>query len=349
MKKEQNKYYDGTKLLSLKDINGNKPELYIVTTNRTGGKTTYFSRLFVKRFLENGEKFMLLYRFNYELDDCANNFFKDIKGLFFPEHEMTDKKLSKGIYADLYLDEKHCGYAVSLNNADQIKKRSHLFSDTKRILFDEFQSDTCRYCDNEVSKFLSIHTSVARGEHEQRRYLPVYMLGNPSSIINPYYVELGISDRLSTDTKFLRGDGFVMEQGFNESASKAQKESGMAKAFKRSSYVQFSAEAVYLNDSTAFVEKPKGNSSYVCTLKYEGREYAIREYPEQGIVYCDDRVDATHPRKITVTTADHGVNYVMVQRNNALIYILRNYFEHGCFRFKNQLCKSAVLHALAYH
>jgi hypothetical protein len=32
-------YYDGTRILSLMDINGNKPELYLITTNRTGGKT----------------------------------------------------------------------------------------------------------------------------------------------------------------------------------------------------------------------------------------------------------------------------------------------------------------------
>ena len=46
-------YYDGTKLLSLKDIDGNQPEIYLCTTNRTGGKTTYFSRLLVNRFLKN--------------------------------------------------------------------------------------------------------------------------------------------------------------------------------------------------------------------------------------------------------------------------------------------------------
>ena len=76
-------YYDGTKLLSLSDINGNKPEIYIVTTNRTGGKTTYFGRLAVKRFLSGKGKFALLYRYNYELDDVADKFFKDIGTLFF--------------------------------------------------------------------------------------------------------------------------------------------------------------------------------------------------------------------------------------------------------------------------
>ena len=53
-------YYDGTKLLSLKDINGNTPEIYISTSNRTGGKTTYFNRLAVNRFKKNKSKFMLI-------------------------------------------------------------------------------------------------------------------------------------------------------------------------------------------------------------------------------------------------------------------------------------------------
>ena len=49
-----NEYYDGTKLLSMTDINGKKPELYLCTTNRTGGKTTYFGRLVVNRFKKKG-------------------------------------------------------------------------------------------------------------------------------------------------------------------------------------------------------------------------------------------------------------------------------------------------------
>ena len=56
----ENKYYDGTKLLSMKDINGLKPELFLCTTNRSGGKTTYFGRLEVNRFLKYGKKFCLI-------------------------------------------------------------------------------------------------------------------------------------------------------------------------------------------------------------------------------------------------------------------------------------------------
>lgn len=114
-------YYDGTKLLSLMDINGNKPEIYICTTNRTGGKTTYFGRLCVNRWKDKHEKFALLYRYKYEMDDCAEKFFKDIRTLFFPDMEMTSKSKAGGIFHELYLDGEGCGYALALNSADQIK------------------------------------------------------------------------------------------------------------------------------------------------------------------------------------------------------------------------------------
>lgn len=341
------KYYDGTKLLSLNDINGNKPEIYICTTNRTGGKTTYFGRLAVNRFFKSGAKFALLYRFNYELDECANKFYKDIGNLFFKGTTMTSKRRAKGMFHELFIDNVSCGYALALNNADQIKKYSHLFSDVECIIFDEFQSETSHYCSDEVKKFISVHTSIARGNGEQIRYVPVYMLGNPVTILNPYFIALGIAERLKGETKFLRGDGYVMEQGYVASASEAQKTSGFNRAFAKNEYVAYSTESVYLLDNTAFIMKPEGDSRYLCTLKYEGCEYAVKEYNELGIVYCDDKPDKTFRLKIVVTTEDHEINYVMLKRNDFIISTLRYYFERGSFRFKDMKCKEAILKALS--
>lgn len=349
------KYYDGTKLLSMLDIDGNKPEIYLCTTNRTGGKTTYFGRLEVNRFLKRGEKFALLYRFGYEIDAIADKFFKDIGQLFFPDYTLTSKRMAKGIFHELFLhhgsdDElgESCGYALAINNADQIKKYSHLFSDVNSILFDEFQSETNHYCPNEVEKFQSIHTSIARGQGQQVRYVPVYMISNPVSIINPYYTALDISSRLQDNTKFLKGHGFVLENGFVESASEAQKTSGFNKAFGMNKYLKYSSEAIYLNDNKAFIEKPKGDSKYLATIQYEGNEYAIRQYYQEGIIYCDDHDDSTYKYKIAVTTDDHQVNYVMLRTNDMFIQNMRYYFEHGCFRFKNLLCKEAVMKLISY-
>jgi hypothetical protein len=322
--------------------------MYLCTTNRTGGKTTYFGRLCVNRFIDKGEKFALIYRYNYELDDCAEKFFKDLKGLFFPNKVMESKRRANGIFHELFLDGESCGYAISLNSSDQIKKYSHLFSDIARMIFDEFQSETSHYCTDEIKKFISVHTSIARGQGKQYRYVPVYMLANTVSIINPYYVELGISDRLRDDTKFLRGEGFVLEQGFVPTASQAQQESGFNKAFARNTYVAYSTQCVYLNDNKAFIERPAGVGRYIATIKYKDSYFGVREFADSGVLYVDGNADMTFRLKITVTADDHEVNYVMLKRNDLFLSTLRFYFEKGCFRFKDLRCKEAVLKSLSY-
>lgn len=341
-------YYDGTKLLSLKDINGKKPEIYICTGNRTAGKTTYFNRFMVNDWLKRKEKFCLLYRFNYELANCAERFFKDIQFLFFPNHHMDSKSVMNGAFHELYMDDQPCGYAVALNKADTIKKCSHLFNDVCRILFDEFQPETNHYCPDELTKFQSVHMSMARGKNQMTRYVPVYMVSNTVSILNPYYTAMGIAPRLRSDTKYLKGPGYVLENTFNEAAANAVQSSGFNQAFAGSGYVKYASENVYLNDNTAFIEKPAGTGKYICTLKFHDKEYAIREYAAAGYLYCDDRPDGSFPRKIAVTTDDHQINYVMLKNNDLLIESLRQYFRNGCFRFKNLESKACVLAALSY-
>ena len=342
-------YYDGTKLLSMKDLNGEKPEIFICSGNRTAGKTTYFNRLCVNRWLDKKEKFALLYRFNYELSSCAERFFKDIQGLFFPTHNMSSKSMMNGSFHELYLDDVPCGYAISLNKADVIKMCSNMFNDVQRLLFDVFQSETNHYCIDELTKFQSVHMSIARGKNQMVRYVPVYMVSNAVTIQNPYYTGMGISTRLREDTKYLRGDGFVLENTYNPEAAQAVKQSGFNRAFANSNgYLRYASESSYLNDNTAFVEKPKGDGKYICTLRYKGKNYAIREYAQQGILYCDDKADSTFARKIAITTEDHQVNYVMLKNNDFFIDTLRYYFMRGCFRFKNLECKECVLVALSY-
>lgn len=341
-------YYDGTKILSMSDLYGNKPELYLISTNRTGGKTTFFGRYFVNRFIKHGEKFLLLYRYAYEISDVAAKFFTDIQGLFFKGYVMTEKPFCKGCFTELFLNGDSCGYAVPINGAKNVKKYSHYFSDVKRILFDEFEDETGQYCTDEVNKVVSIHTSVARGNGQHVRYVPMFMLGNATTLLNPYYIELGISDRLSSETRFLKGDGYILESGLIEAARDAQLESGFNKAFKNNKYVKHSAENIYLLDNYSFVEQPQGKNRYVCTLRNEGVDYGIREYPEIGIIHCSRKDDKSCPVKIVCDTKDHDVNYIMLRNNEGFIRQLRFYFQKGCFRFADLRCKSAVLNALAF-
>lgn len=346
---EETTYYDGTKLLTMKDINGLTPEIFMTTSNRSAGKTTYFNRMLVNRFKKQGKKFILLYRFNYELVECANKFFKEIGNLFFKGDEMTDVRRANGIYVELFLNKKSCGYCVSLNYSDQLKKYSHLLTDADCILFDEFQSESNHYADREVSRLMSIHTSVARGGGEQVRYLPVYMISNAVSIINPYYLSLGIADRLKKDTNYLRGDGFVLEQGYYENVSKKQVASGFNRAFKNEQYAMFAAQNVYLNDNLNLIERMQGISDYIVTIKKDGKYYGVRRFKDDGLFYVDNRADETYPDKIVPNAAEQESGYMMLGRSNILIASLRLAFEHGNVRFRNQECKSVFFNLMKFN
>lgn len=348
-------FYDGTKLLSMKDLNGNTPEIYMVTSNRNAGKTTYFNRYVFNRWVKHREKFMILVRFSYELNGIEDRFFKDIRELFFPTLSMKSENLVKGKFKELYAYpngqeelKECCGYAVAINDANVLKNYSHFFTDTARMIMDEFQSETNKYCADEITKFRSIHTSVARGHGKQVRYLPVIMMSNTVSIINPYYTALGISSRITETTKFLRGKGFVLECGFNETASVANKESAFNSAFIDDTYVQYAAQNVYLNDNNTFIEKMSGKSTYLATFKFEGKYFAIRSFDEEGLVYCDKRADLTFPVRVCVTTEDHQTNYVMLKNSELLILKLRYFFNKGVFRFQDLICKDCILRALSY-
>lgn len=348
-------FYDGSKLLSLKDINKETPEIFISTSNRSAGKTTFFGKKLVTDFLRNKKKFILLYRYAYEIDSVHDKFFSDIRGLFFPNYVMTSESREKDTFKELFLEDTtsdngkvSCGYAIALNKADNIKKCSHLLSDATVILFDEFQSESGQYASNEVQKLQSIHTSIARGNGEQVRYLPIIMISNFVSLLNPYYTALRISERLQENTNYLRGEGWVLEQGFNDSASKAQKESAFNRAFGDTNYNRFASEKFYLNDDNSFVKKMNGKSIYIMSLHYNDKWYGLRYYPESRILYVSKNADLTAPKKFAVTIQDMTDETTLLKAVTGYILRLRGAFDQGQFRFQDLNCKSCLFTLISY-
>lgn len=352
-------YYKPDKLLNMKDLNGNTPAIFIADGNRSSGKTTAFNKLLLDEFLTNGKKFCILNRYKYELDDVANKFFNVIGNLFFPGYTMTETTGAGGLYKYLWLqntedpntDPVNCGYAISLNSSDKLKKAGNVLCDVETIVFDEFQLESGEYCSNEVKKFQSLYYTIARGGGSQSRYVRVILIGNSTSLINPYYIAFGVTDRLRDDTKFLRGTGWVLEHNYNEGSAKAISGSAFASAFENSgsNYTEYATNNKYLKDSNAFIEKPKGAGRYLFTLKCGGHEYGVLEYTADGFIYVSDKADTTNPNRIAVDLEDHTTNYVLLSRYDSYISRLRYLFERSSIRFKNQRCKSAFLKMLNYH
>lgn len=341
-------FYDGGRLLSLSDMDGNKPEIYLCVGNRTAGKTFYFKRYCVNKFRREASKFAVLVRFKNELDGIEETFFKDIEEVSFQGSEFVSKSFGDNLFKELFIDGQHCGYAIALNSADTIKKYSSRFVDVDRIFFDEFQSEVGKYCPDEITKFQSVHTSIARGGGKHVRYVPVIMCSNTVSVINPYYTSFGIAKRLEPDTKFLRGTGWVLEQTYQENAATAIQESGFGKAFKDSQYMQFATNNSYLLDSNSFIENLDGRKSLFCVLVDGDKRYGVWNYHEAGLIAVTRKYDPRYPHMIAFRTPDHKPNYMLAKKNSSVGKMLAQYYEAAQVRFEDQECKNAFIEFIGY-
>lgn len=344
------KFYDGRKLLSLKDINKKEPLIFICTSNRSAGKTTFFNKYLVDEFIKNNKKFILLYRYNDEISNIANKFFTDIHSLFFNDYHMTECKESK-LFMRLFLNDVECGYAISLNGAEKLKKFSHIFSDVEYILFDEFQSENNNYTSNEITKFMSIYMTVARGQGKAIRDVKVFLLSNFISLLNPYYAALDITtDRLKENTKFLRGDGWVLEKNQNESVIAEQNNNAFLKAFENQSYIEKNKTNQYLNDNYTMIETIKDDKfKYLFNFICNDKMYSVKEFYNKNIIYVSKSVDKTFTKCYTVSSKDVDVNVIFINENKMLLSLLRMYFNRGLFKFDSLLSKNATIKLLSLY
>lgn len=332
------KYFEAYHVESFKDKNGKIPEILLVDGNRTGGKTTAFSRLLVDDFLKDGKKFFLVYRYKNELADVADAFFKDIRTLFFDGHEMTAKGHAKGAFFELFLDKQACGYASSLTMAGKLKRYSHIFSDVAQMFFDEYQDESGLYLPDETKKLLSLHTTIARGRGQAVRFVPLYMASNSISIFNPYYQALGITGKINSNTKVFRGDGFVLLRLTIKDVAEAQKQSAFNRAFAGSGYLDSAIDNSFLNDDSFHVEKRTTcgrplfgffASGIFFTVYLQSEEFYVRRGGDQNV-----------PNKYGVAESDRGSGTGSF-RHGSHFRIIRKAYEDGTIWFDSQETKKA--------
>lgn len=345
-------HYDGTKLINMKDVDGLDPDVYMAVSNRTAGKTTFFNNLIFKRARRAGKEFMLVFRKTYDLADLAGSFWSTLEN-FYPGYHMSEKSHKRGIVKSLWLhhgqDIPSCvGWGVSLSTIETLKRSSAMFKNVNNMFMDEFILEKENYLDNELDALMSLHTSVARGYGEMVRKVPLFLAGNPFTMINPYYSYFKIPERLRKDTKYLRGKRWVFEQSVNLDAMAAQKASGFNQAFASLNYAAYAAEGVYFNDNLSLVGKLDGRMRYVCTLVSDHKEYGVLESFAHRCIYVTDKADTSYPTRIAASAGDVTPTTMLFSGSNFMVSVLRSTFRSGLMRFKNLECKTVFLNAIKY-
>lgn len=342
-----NGFYSGYSLLMLKALNDEVPEIFLCTGNRTAGKTFFFKRLSVRLFTTFNFKFMILTRKLTQINAAAESFISDIKYCedFRKYRFSTDKYSVRGVVC-IKINDLVAGYVTYLNNADQIKESSNMFNDVEFILKDEFQSETNDYVEDEITKLRSIHKSVSRGYNQPIRFVPTVLISNEISIINPYYVRLGITKRMRSETKKLRGDGWVLQKTYNENVSKLSEQSSFEKAFGNDSYSLANNHNIYL-DNLSFIEKIDSGKmmlflQFVCDKKI----YGI--FLSSEIAYVSNISYIKNKTLYCFKIDDHTENTEFLSRSNIVVKSIIKYFNSGNFRFKNIESKIACIDLFSY-
>lgn len=352
MKKSNLKYYSPKEILSKKDLDGLKPTIYMVTSNRSGGKTTSLLIRALELFKEKKRKTILLYRNKYELGACYT-IFKTVLDLY-PKlaHDIKQQSRAGGLFYELYDDDgEHMtsiGFCMALSNVDSLKKYSPFFSDVDLVIFDEFQKEDGRYLKNEVKKLQSILVSIARGGGSQARELEVFLLGNDISMLNPYFIFFDVNRRYKEGAHFIRGNGWIAEFVNIESATKAIQKSGLYRAFQKDTYIRSATGEGTLYKEKAFLEKmSSGKGKYLFTIIHDGKYYGVREEEHTQKLYISQKYDKSCKYTYAYNTGDHGTNTVLWNKSLYIHYKLKNAFDYSLMRFDSLEAKNVIYDILA--
>lgn len=345
------KYYSADKLLSMKDLDGLEPSLYMVTSNRCAGKTTHFLLKSIDTFKTTKRKTALIYRHQYELSSASSIYKSALKlyDKYFEtnkENELITISHAKGMFYEFMLDGESFAFAVSLSNVDALKKYSPLFSEIDLCIMDEFQKEDGIYLKNEVQKLQSLLISIARGGGEQSRPIKCFLLGNNISMFNPYFVFFEINKRFKEGTKFIRGHGWVCEFNHNESASNAIRGNALFRAFD-SDYMRTSADNKKLFNEEEFIEKCGGKTKYLFTIKHDGKLWGVREELLTGKTFINENADSTCKTVVVFTSGQHGSNTVMLNKHSFTMKKIKESYELGLLRFSNLNAKNVIYDILA--
>lgn len=352
----ESKFYDVHETLAMRDADGELPEIYFIASRGRGiGKTFSITKyLFEEVFLRDNRKFVLFCRNKLELGSIAEGMFKSMLDYCYPQYTMSETIQMKGVYSNIYVesgdgDEKKkelCGFCIPIASAPQIKRVSSMFSDADIGFFDEVIPDYKKgtYIADEIDKFLSIVTSVARGGGESRRRFPVICASNCVDIFNPYYKGCGASRQIRSNTKKTKGHGWVFHRVERPQIAEEHAAMGINKAFSHYKSIDFSDNSWINDDGNCILPDPKGlgRAWYYCTLRCGKYSYAVKEYPESRIYYVDYNVDETEKMVFNVLSDNMEPNIPLI-KGSLTMQTLKRAFENGIVRFKDNGCKSALM------
>lgn len=306
----------------------------IIIGNRGSGKTYGAKKRAIKQFLDKGEQFIYLRRYETELDEVKESLFNDISlNNEFYGHKITYKN---GMY---FCDDHLIGYCMALTKSHYYKSAS--FPLVTLIIFDECiidDSGTSHYLKNEVRKFLDFYETIAR----MRENVIVFFLANALSIVNPYTLFWDLT--LPYNSNIRRKGEVLLQLVQNQEFIDKKKQTRFGKLIAGTEYADYSIENKFLLDNDDFLQKKTEKANYYFTFKFNGELYGVWVDYSIGRFFVSQDIDPYFKMIYSVTLDDHTPNTLLLKSTNKSIYFKTfiESYKAGTVFFENIKIKTVV-------
>ena len=203
---------------SFRAIRGYQKPINIILSAREPGKTSSFWReIAYKQYYERGMKGILMVRQTVEIsvqliDDIENEINKFLSPSDQIKFEYKESSFTSGI-VDVSINGDLFFRIVSLS-IKMVRLKKMKVPKCGWIVQDEFIIDPRtkeKYLTNEMMRIKELYTTNIRTRFSEDEPIYQYYLGNPYSLFNPLFVDLGVdTSKLKIGEKYV-GKGFVID------------------------------------------------------------------------------------------------------------------------------------------
>lgn len=329
------------------DITGKKAGTVIITTNRSGGKTTSMLNAAIDYYIDTERCVLMIFRNKSDIKD-VDRMFSDVLTRRNDVREITVNHICENLVSEILMDGEVFSYAVCLKDTDRLKKYSSIFYKVDYAILDEYQSEEGNYLPKEVYNIVSLIMTISRGGGFAARSIQLFLLGNNYSLLNPYLVEFGITNRYRKGMKRIKGIGFCAYFVQIDIAKEQMEQNLALDAFRETKAYKYATESdFWLADNDNLIGKPKGKTYYLCTLKLDSKEFGLWDCINEGYICLTNRTIDNY-RHIYCLSGDGSGNGVrLMKRSSSIWKIIQSSYDEGMIRFENLECKSVMLQFLS--
>lgn len=293
---------------------------------RGGGKTFNTLLYVIEKFEKTGKQFIYLRRRAVDLDDSCvgskdkGNLFADIKDKgYFKDVDLKIVADKSGGY-NFYYNDKLMGYGRALSTA----RRSTSKPEVNLIIFDEFLIDDTagtndRYLNKgqEMFNFNNFYETIARG-----RDIPVFFIGNAFSMVNPYFLELGIRIENIQDNKIYKGKAWTLVFWKDEEFMAERQKTQFYMATANTKFNKHAFGNSFYLDKKDFIKKRGTDTEHQFSFAYLGKLYGVWVDWDNGIYYVSTKGGKTTREKtISLSLADNKPNNINIRRYRNLPFM----------------------------